>query len=52
VKNNKNKNLALVKNNKSTITSKVYFHNVYNLQNNIVKWKDPRLELVDSKGIN
>jgi hypothetical protein len=47
VKNNKNKNLALVKNNKSTITSKVYFHNVYNLQNNIVKWKDPRLELVE-----
>jgi hypothetical protein len=34
-------------NNNSTITSKVYtFSNDHNLQN-IAKWKDPRLELVE-----
>ena len=34
-------------NNNSTITSKVYsFSNYHNLQN-IAKWKDPRLELVE-----
>jgi hypothetical protein len=44
---NKNNNLTLI-NNKSIITSKVYtFPNYHNLQQNTIKWKDPRLELVE-----
>ena len=43
----KNNNLNLI-NNKSTITSKIHtFNNLHNFQNNIAKWKDPRLELVE-----
>jgi hypothetical protein len=40
-------NIMKNNNNNSTITSKVYsFSNYQNLQN-IAKWKDPRLELVE-----
>ena len=47
VKNNKNNNLNLI-NNKSIITSKIHnFDKFHNFQNNIAKWKDPRLELVE-----
>jgi len=52
MKNNKNNNLNLI-NNKSIITSKIHtFDKFHNFQNNIAKWKDPRLELVESpKGL-
>jgi len=47
MKNNKNNNLNLI-NNKSIITSKIHtFDKFHNFQNNIAKWKDPRLELVE-----
>lgn len=44
---NTNNNLTKTNNNNFTITSKVYtFSNYHDLQN-IAKWKDPRLELVE-----
>ncbi len=50
MENNKNNNnLTIIDNNhKSIITSKIHtLHNYHNLQNNMAKWKDPRLELVE-----
>ncbi len=45
---NNNNNVTITNNKKSIITSKVYtFPNYHNSQQNIAKWKDPRLELVE-----
>jgi len=44
--NNKNNNLTITNNSKSTIISKIYsFDDLDNIK--IAKWKDPRLELVE-----
>jgi hypothetical protein len=46
-KNSKNNNLTLI-NHKSIISSKIHtFDNLHNFQNNIAKWKDPRIELIE-----